>query len=74
MITGGMCVQVRAPQEAPFEAQDQVIVGNVVLYGAVEGQAFFNGKAAERFCVRNSGAQAVVEGCAASITSWLHFR
>lgn len=56
-------MQVRAPPEAPFKAQEQVIVGNVVLYGAVEGQAFFNGKAAERFCVRNSGAKAVVEGC-----------
>lgn len=60
----GWRVQVRAPPEAPFEAREQVIVGNVVLYGAVEGQAFFNGKAAERFCVRNSGAQAVVEGYA----------
>ena len=57
----GDALQVRAPPEAPFEAQEQVIVGNVVLYGAVEGQAFFNGKAAERFCVRNSGVTAVVE-------------
>lgn len=65
----GDALQVRAPPEAPFEAQEQVIVGNVVLYGAVEGQAFFNGKAAERFCVRNSGAQAVVEGCAPAVSS-----
>lgn len=41
----------------------QVILGNVALYGAVEGEAYFNGRAAERFCVRNSGASAVVEGC-----------
>jgi glutamate synthase domain-containing protein 3 len=41
----------------------QVIVGNVVLYGAIEGELYARGKAAERFCVRNSGARAVVEGC-----------
>jgi glutamate synthase domain-containing protein 3 len=39
-----------------------MIIGNVVLYGAVEGMAFFRGRAAERFCVRNSGAWAVIEG------------
>ena len=61
-LSGGV-VSVRAPPESPFEAKDQVIVGNVVLYGAVSGEAYFNGKAAERFCVRNSGARAVVEGC-----------
>lgn len=61
-LSGGV-VAVRAPPESPFEAKDQVIVGNVVLYGAVSGEAYFNGKAAERFCVRNSGARAVVEGC-----------
>ena len=46
-----------------FEAEDNVIVGNVCLYGATSGKAFFRGKAGERFCVRNSGALAVVEGC-----------
>lgn len=61
-LSGGV-VAVRAPPEAPFEAKDQVIVGNVVLYGAIAGEAYFNGMAAERFCVRNSGASAVVEGC-----------
>jgi glutamate synthase (NADH) len=60
-LSGGV-VAVRAPPQAPFVPRDQVIVGNVVLYGAVEGEAYFNGKAAERFCVRNSGAKAVVEG------------
>jgi glutamate synthase (NADPH/NADH) len=45
-----------------FNAQDHVIVGNVSLYGATAGKAFFRGKAGERFCVRNSGALAVVEG------------
>ena len=39
-----------------------MIIGNVVLYGAVKGKAFFRGRAAERFCVRNSGASAVIEG------------
>ncbi len=42
--------------------EDNILVGNVVLYGATSGQAFFRGRAAERFCVRNSGAWAVVEG------------
>mmetsp|Transcript_29811 Transcript_29811/g.51462 ORF Transcript_29811/g.51462 Transcript_29811/m.51462 type:complete len:1589 (-) Transcript_29811:419-5185(-) len=45
-----------------FVAEDNVIVGNVCLYGATAGKAFFRGKAGERFCVRNSGALAVVEG------------
>ena len=45
-----------------FKPEEQVIVGNVVLYGATSGEAFFRGKAAERFCVRNSGASAVIEG------------
>mmetsp|Transcript_9607 Transcript_9607/g.19340 ORF Transcript_9607/g.19340 Transcript_9607/m.19340 type:complete len:1602 (+) Transcript_9607:111-4916(+) len=45
-----------------FVAEDNVIVGNVCLYGATSGKAFFRGKAGERFCVRNSGALAVVEG------------
>ena len=42
--------------------EDNILVGNVVLYGATAGQAYFRGRAAERFCVRNSGAWAVVEG------------
>ena len=45
-----------------FKPEEHVIVGNVCLYGATDGKAFFNGKAGERFCVRNSGALAVVEG------------
>eukprot|EP00903_Cladosiphon_okamuranus_P022094 g20316.t1 len=48
--------------EKGFVAEDNVIVGNVCLYGATAGNAFFRGKAGERFCVRNSGALAVVEG------------
>ena len=45
-----------------FKAEEHVVVGNVCLYGATSGKAFFRGKAGERFCVRNSGALAVVEG------------
>merc|ERR1719478_795450 len=45
-----------------FVPQDHVVVGNVALYGATAGKAFFRGKAGERFCVRNSGATTVVEG------------
>ena len=44
---------------ATFEAEDNIIIGNVALYGATSGDAFFRGRAAERFCVRNSGANAV---------------
>lgn len=48
--------------DSGFEAESNVVVGNVCLYGATSGKAFFRGKAGERFCVRNSGALAVVEG------------
>jgi glutamate synthase (NADPH) large chain len=60
-LSGGV-VAVRPPRRATFRAEDQVIVGNVVLYGATSGKAFINGRAGERFAVRNSGAAAVVEG------------
>jgi glutamate synthase domain-containing protein 3 len=53
---------VHAPRKAAFVAEENMIVGNVVLYGATSGEAFFNGIAGERFAVRNSGATAVVEG------------
>jgi glutamate synthase (NADPH/NADH) large chain len=60
-LSGGV-LAVRPPREAPFRADDQVIVGNTVLYGATSGKAFFCGRSGERFAVRNSGAIAVVEG------------
>jgi glutamate synthase (NADPH/NADH) large chain len=60
-LSGGV-LSVRAPREAPFRPDDHVIVGNTVLYGATSGRAFFNGRAGERFAVRNSGAITVVEG------------
>ncbi len=60
-LSGGV-VSVRPPVEATFAAEENVIVGNTVLYGATAGKAFFSGRAGERFAVRNSGAQAVVEG------------
>jgi len=44
-----------------FKTEDNIVVGNVVLYGATSGRAYFRGQAAERFCVRNSGATAVCE-------------
>jgi glutamate synthase domain-containing protein 3 len=53
---------VPACVEAGFEPKENVVVGNVALYGATGGRAFFRGKGGERFCVRNSGATAVVEG------------
>jgi glutamate synthase (NADPH) large chain len=60
-MSGGRMV-VRPPEGAAFTAEENVIVGNVVLYGATSGEAFFRGLAGERFAVRNSGAIAVVEG------------
>ncbi len=53
---------VRPPEQSTFVPEDNVIIGNVALYGATSGEAFFRGIAGERFCVRNSGASAVVEG------------
>ncbi len=60
-LSGGV-LAIRPPDGSPFEPEEQVIVGNTVLYGATSGRAFFNGRAGERFAVRNSGATAVVEG------------
>ncbi len=53
---------VKKPEEATFVAEDNIIVGNVCLFGAVNGEAYINGIAGERFAVRNSGATTVVEG------------
>ncbi len=60
-LSGGV-LAVRPPEDAAFAAEENVIVGNTVLYGATAGRAFFRGLAGERFAVRNSGASAVVEG------------
>ncbi len=60
-LSGGI-VSVRPPERARFLAEENMIVGNTVLYGATAGRAFFRGLAGERFAVRNSGAKAVVEG------------
>ncbi len=60
-LSGGIIV-VRPPEASPFRAEEQIIAGNVVLYGATSGAAFIRGQVGERFCVRNSGATAVVEG------------
>ncbi len=58
----GARVVVRPPEGSPFAAEEQIIAGNVVLYGATSGEVFVRGQVGERFCVRNSGATAVVEG------------
>ncbi|MGH6762416.1 MAG: glutamate synthase large subunit [Phyllobacterium sp.] len=60
-LCGGRIV-VRPPQDAKIVPENSIIVGNTVLYGAVEGECYFRGVAGERFAVRNSGAVAVVEG------------
>lgn len=60
-LSGGRLV-VYPPKGVPFKAEDNIIIGNVALYGATSGKAFINGIAGERFCVRNSGATAVAEG------------
>ena len=61
-LSGGKIV-VRAPKNVTFKPEENIIIGNVALFGATSGEAFINGIAGERFCVRNSGATAVVEGC-----------
>ncbi len=61
-LSGGKLI-VTPPTGSSFKANENIIVGNVALYGATSGKAYVNGIAGERFCVRNSGATAVVEGC-----------
>jgi len=60
-LSGGKLV-VKAPENAGYDAENNIIVGNVALYGATAGEAYIAGMAGERFCVRNSGAKTVVEG------------
>ncbi|WPY99069.1 glutamate synthase large subunit [Christiangramia sp. OXR-203] len=58
----GAVLSIRKPKEATFASHENVIIGNVALYGATAGEAYINGIGGERFCVRNSGAKAVIEG------------
>mgnify|MGYP001494590082 FL=1 len=58
----GAKLTIRVPDESTIVPEENIIIGNVALYGATSGEAYINGKAGERFCVRNSGAKAVVEG------------
>ena len=60
-LSGGRIV-IYPPKESSFTAHENILIGNVCLYGATGGEAFFRGRAAERFCVRNSGAHTVIEG------------
>ncbi len=60
-LSGGRLV-VRPPRGSPFAAEENIVAGNVILYGATGGEVFLRGQVGERFCVRNSGAIAVVEG------------
>jgi glutamate synthase (ferredoxin) len=61
-LSGGK-VAVYPPRNATFAPEENILIGNVALYGATSGEAYFRGVAGERFAVRNSGASAVVEGC-----------
>ena len=60
-LSGGK-IMVYPPNNSTFVAEENILIGNVALYGATSGEAYFRGLAGERFCVRNSGAEAVVEG------------
>ena len=60
-LSGGKLI-IKVPPTATFKPEDNIIIGNVALYGAITGEAYINGRAGERFAVRNSGATAVVEG------------
>ena len=58
----GARIVIKVPETSTLKPEENIIIGNVTLYGATSGEAYINGKAGERFCVRNSGARAVVEG------------
>ena len=60
-LSGGKLI-VKAPENAKYDPSENILIGNVALYGATSGEAYIAGMAGERFCVRNSGATAVVEG------------
>ena len=60
-LSGGRLI-IYPPKKSTFKPEENIIIGNVALYGATTGEAFFRGMSAERFCVRNSGARAVIEG------------
>jgi glutamate synthase (ferredoxin) len=60
-LSGGK-LTIKVPEECTIVPEENIITGNVTLYGATSGEVYINGKAGERFCVRNSGATAVVEG------------
>ena len=60
-LSGGKVI-IYPPKDSPMVPEENILVGNVVLYGATSGECYLRGVAAERFCVRNSGASAVVEG------------
>jgi glutamate synthase (NADPH/NADH) large chain len=60
-LSGGKVI-VRTPETAAYEPEENILVGNVCLYGATQGELYVNGLAGERFAVRNSGVKAVVEG------------
>ncbi len=60
-LSGGRLI-VYPPRQSSFAPEENILIGNVCLYGATGGEAFFRGRAAERFCVRNSGARTVIEG------------
>jgi glutamate synthase (NADPH/NADH) large chain len=60
-LSGGRIVVYPDPT-CPAKPEENIVIGNTVMYGAIEGEAYFRGVAGERFCVRNSGARAVVEG------------
>ena len=60
-LSGGRVI-VYPPRDSTFLPEENILIGNVALYGATSGEAYFNGVAGERFAVRNSGATAVVEG------------
>ena len=60
-LSGGKLI-IYPPKESSFKSEENILIGNVALYGATGGEAYFRGVAAERFCVRNSGAKVVIEG------------
>ena len=72
-LSGGT-ISLRLATSSPLISNENAIIGNTVLYGATAGKLFAAGQAGERFCVRNSGANAVVEGCGSNGCEYMQFR
>lgn len=70
-LSGGV-IAVYPPKRSSFKSEENIIIGNVALYGAIKGEAYFRGVAAERFCVRNSGKEPLLSACFCAACATAH--